>query len=622
MGAAGSARADVFLPADPAPQDARCVSAAGDIVLTVRTDKRGRPIVELSESGSPWQRVAGLSRLAGCPRVAAAADGTVAIAADSRVLVRRPGGRFGAPIAAGRELRPTDLAVASGGWVGVVGTRIREPLVRELVATIVAPDGTSRPAVVERGRSTARVAESFRSPRIGLDASGTATIVWTRFDSMASTYDMRTARATGGGAWGAARSLGDGAAPIHLFPLLGQADVAVAPTGHTLVAWADGKGVRASFDGGPAELLATERDAASPTVALADDGSAVVAYTGRDRRILVSDRSAAAAWSSPHVMSGAVAPVADHRGRPQEVELSSVLAPDGRAVVAWQGAGDVGPRAVAAWRSAGGSWMPAVPLSAITRESDLPWLWLGAAGDPRLVWTERPHLHSRRRLRGARLAADAEAEPSDRTAPIIATRLPARTPRTRTGVVRFRIPVRCSEACDARVRLVDRRSGGEIVGVVRALRADRRTTVRLTPPAYFAVEFLVHERARRPRIEVLVTDRAGNVARRSRTVTVRVVDRPLLSFQVAGDHDFAMFTPAGDRAVGRLVNSLIAALAAGEVDSSRDLRRRYRRGVRSIERAGHEEVLDTAVRDEIFTALQVPLALGGYDAEVVMDEGR
>ena len=344
----------------------------------------------------------------------------------------------------------------------------------------------------------------------------------------------------------------------------------------------------------------------------------MVAYAARGERILASDRGPEAAWSSPQLLSSTLTPTGG-RGEsgPQEVELSSVLAPDGRAVVAWQGAGVIGPRAVAAWRSAGGEWTPAFPLSAITRESDSPWLWLEPTGDPRLLWTETVRYGLGRRLRGARSAPDAEAEPSDHSAPVITTRLPSRTPRTRSGVVRFRIPVRCSEACDARVRLVDRRTGAEMVSVVRNLEADRETTVRLKAPHYFAAQLLLHKRARRPRLEVLVTDRAGNVSRRSRTVTVRVVDRPLLSFQVADDHYFAMFTRAGDRAVGRLVNSLIAALAAGEIENFRDLRHRYRQGVRAIERGGHDEI-DTPVLDEIFTALEVPLAMAGYDAESVM----
>jgi transposase len=102
------------------------------------------------------------------------------------------------------------------------------------------------------------------------------------------------------------------------------------------------------------------------------------------------------------------------------------------------------------------------------------------------------------------------------------------------------------------------------------------------------------------------------VARRTATVRVRVLDRPLRSFRVGARHDFAMFSRAGDRAVGRLVNALIERLAAGA--PFRELVRRYRAGLRTIERR-HPEVRDTAVLDEIQRALEVPLTRAGYDVE-------
>ena len=129
---------------------------------------------------------------------------------------------------------------------------------------------------------------------------------------------------------------------------------------------------------------------------------------------------------------------------------------------------------------------------------------------------------------------------------------------------------------------------------------------------------LLSKGARRPRVEVLVTDRAGNVARIARTVRIPVVDRPILSFRVAPDRYFAMFTRAGDRAVARLVNGLITALGTGEIGNVRDLRERYLRDMRAIEAAGHEDVWDTDVVDEIFTALEVPCAKAGVDAESVV----
>lgn len=324
------------------------------------------------------------------------------------------------------------------------------------------------------------------------------------------------------------------------------------------------------------------------------------------------DRGPGGAWSAPHVLHG--------KGRggtePAEADLASVLTADGRAAVAWDGVGEVGLRVFAASGRPGGAWTAASPLSAITHEATSPSLALGAAGEPRVLWVETVSYSRPPRLRGARLAS-AEAAQGDHVAPVVATRIPARSPRTRTGVVAFRIPVRCSEACDVRVRLIDRRTTFEADAAVRSLPAGRDATVRLTTAGSFSHELLLSPRARRPRIEVLATDRAGNVARAARTVSVRIAPRPLISFRVALDHDFAMFSRAGDRAVARLVNELITGLATGEITRFRDLRRRYQRGRRAIART-HDEIYDTAVQEEVFIALEVPLARAGYDANSVI----
>ena len=101
-----------------------------------------------------------------------------------------------------------------------------------------------------------------------------------------------------------------------------------------------------------------------------------------------------------------------------------------------------------------------------------------------------------------------------------------------------------------------------------------------------------------------------------RQVAVRVIDRPLRSFEVAPDHDFAMFTKAGDRAVAQLVNRMIDAVATGTTE--RALRAMYRSGARAIEHAGHGEIYDTEVGDEIFDAISVPCARRGIDPEAIL----
>jgi hypothetical protein len=367
--------------------------------------------------------------------------------------------------------------------------------------------------------------------------------------------------------------------------------------------------VIAMSDNRAPERVSSQRDAETATVALGDDAAAVIAYGTETGQIVALDRTPTGGWSAPHVLA---APRRGVRSR-----LAVALAPDGRAVVTWMDPGDVGGRIVTASGRAGGGWSAPTPVSAITRDATSLSLSLGAAGDPRVVWVEMVEsIRLAGRVRGARLAAD--AGPVDAVAPHVTARLPKRTPRTVSGRATFRVAMRCSEACDVRVRVLDRRTGAEMGAIARALPGGRRMTAQVRIPRLWANSVLLSKRAQRPRLEVLATDRAGNVARLARTVHIRVVDRPILSFRIAPDHDFAMFTRAGNRAVAQLVNGLITALGTGEIKSFRDLRGRYLRGMRAIEAAGYDEVYDTDVVDEIFSALEVPCAKAGYDAESVV----
>ena len=77
------------------------------------------------------------------------------------------------------------------------------------------------------------------------------------------------------------------------------------------------------------------------------------------------------------------------------------------------------------------------------------------------------------------------------------------------------MPVRCSEACDARLSVRG-------TGVARALPAGRTTTLRFRAPAELGRELRLRPRSHRVRVRLLVTDRAGNVVRSSRVVRVSV----------------------------------------------------------------------------------------------------
>ena len=151
--------------------------------------------------------------------------------------------------------------------------------------------------------------------------------------------------------------------------------------------------------------------------------------------------------------------------------------------------------------------------------------------------------------------------------------------------------------------------------VARSVAAGTRTTVRLRGSSGLAQSLLVRTGDHRLRVRLEVTDAAGNLVRRSARVRVRVLAVPLRSFKVGPRHDFAMFSQAGDRAVGRMVNAMIDGLASGW--SYRTLVREYDKAMTAIERR-FDEVGDTAVRDEIQAALEVPVTRSGYSIEALL----
>ena len=384
----------------------------------------------------------------------------------------------------------------------------------DVVVAVVAPDGSVRRAVLDRAGS--EDTEVFLSvPRIGIDAAGTATAAWPRVreGSRTRSVRLRTARSAGGATWSAPADL-----PTGSTRAAEQVELAVSATGHTLLAWATGRGIQASLDGEPAATLTGERNAGSPAPALADDGSALVAYAAPRRRIMAVDRPAGGGWPAPHRVSGTregrPARFNESAGGPEIADVASVVGADGRAVVAWETYTELGRIAAAAGRL-GGAWSGATAVSRATRWAQSPSLALGAGGAPQLLWEESTSLAHHEQLRGARLVPDAEAPAPDRRAPALSVRFPPRL-RLSHGRIRTRVSLRCSEACDARARLIVH--GSEFAPANRELGARRTSTVAL---ATRADETRRLKRARRLRIAVLVTDAAGNTARRSRALRVR-----------------------------------------------------------------------------------------------------
>jgi hypothetical protein len=261
--------------------------------------------------------------------------------------------------------------------------------------------------------------------------------------------------------------------------------------------------MRASLDDGAPQTVAEVALPSPPAVALADDASAVIAYTA-DAKVFALDRAPDGSWSAPQAI-----------GEEADLELASTLAADGRALVAWTSF----PGAVVAVR-AGGTWTPGQIVSSPVRLADPPVVGLDLAGEPFVLWHEFEQSTFAGRVHGARLGAPS----ADTTAPTLTTRLPDSVKVANSGAFSFTIPLACDEACDVRIDVGSTRPdlpGYDLREL--SLPAGGQATVRIAPSTVDERRNVKAERPARMGITVEAADRAGNLATAS--VTARVQRR-------------------------------------------------------------------------------------------------
>ncbi|WP_028063476.1 hypothetical protein [Solirubrobacter soli] len=579
---AAPARADVFVAADPPParQDTGgCSASQGGVEMTGRYARDGWHI-RVRVAGGPSEPI---KDLRSCPELTVGATGTVVLTTgrygDAGIRVRAPGGAFGAPIKLGSA---PWIATSASGWIAALtGDE----------AITIAPAGT-----IARSKLTAGGDGTFGALRI--DDAGTTTVVWSEDAA------IRTERSAAGGPWVQGRSF----APLEYSYGVDQLDLAVSPNGHTLLTWAVSGNVQASIDGGPAETVTTAAAAGSPRAAINDAGDALIAFGARPGRVLVTTRPAGGTWSPALPVQGMFSAIErnetgeEYEDEPRELELHAVLAPDGRAAVAWEARRRAFFGLVGVGRGVGGGWTASAALSSPLR---LLYVWstgLDATGAPRIDWDEyEDDTRSYTRPRAAVLVPDAAAPPADRTPPEVTVELPTKAPPTRTADLRVRVPVRCSEACDVTL---------SVAGFTDARSLPAGRTVTLTALVH---RLDTHPGNRRLAVRLWAADRAGNVVQRASTLRVRVARHPLRSYKVAPNHDFATCTRGGNRRLAQLVNSIIEGLADHSLANARAIRRAWSRGIAAIERDFPDECLgDTDVREHVYDVLDTPLTLAGY----------
>ena len=245
---AGTARGDVFVPADPPWAGEDCVVAAGDVVAAHASGR-----LQVSVGGGPFLPVEGVD---GCPSLAAADDGTLAIVGSgqepAQMVVGRPGA-FSAPIPLDGLTDSPSLAVGRGGWTAAVWvTRGRRDAAVMLL--VVAPDGRQTRTIIERSLS-----DLVGGPLVGIGPAGDVTVLWSRITRRSSR--LRVARVSAGGA----PVVGDVPGALSARYSGAPFALAVAPGGATLLAWAAEDGVRALEGRGDGQrALRDRRHARSP----------------------------------------------------------------------------------------------------------------------------------------------------------------------------------------------------------------------------------------------------------------------------------------------------------------------------------------------------------------------
>jgi hypothetical protein len=417
------------------------------------------------------QAVLGLGTLRSCPAAAVDASGAAVVAGatrkDVRVVVRDPGGTWGAPIAFPATLgAAVTAAVSARGDVVVAwlewGEDYRTADVR--VARRAAGGAFGEPE---------RIAADFtvEGPMVALTAAGEALLV------VSDETSVRVASAAPGVAFPAPRKL-LGHSSFGYEPAL-----ATTPDGRALLA-APGDGGTTLFDREPGgefvrrPAIPSDGDVA---VALGGDGSALVAWESAGR-VTAMRRAGTGRFGAPLEIQGELPrrPTENSigfystEGPPLEAgRLRVALGADGRGLLTWPGietglqAASLTPERSGDERSARGSDTAEVTtLGSPVRPAAGMTPLLLAGGTRAVAWTDGNAIESSPPYSGRlHLALDGAADAPVPAAP----KLTAGAPRDRTlrPIQPLVLPFRCSAACDVR-GYINGRSGGPSVALSKA----------------------------------------------------------------------------------------------------------------------------------------------------------
>jgi hypothetical protein len=509
-------------------------------------------LLRVSAGGVSVAGTARLGILDECPAVAADPSGHAIVAGAARrrgfrgvirAALAEPGGGFGAPvdIASARSSQTTvAAAVSPRGDAVVAWTVVRytgrrgPPDGRTRVIAALRPAGGTfgAPQPLTPWRNSSFL--SLARVSAGMDASGRATVAWMQpIPARRNIPGLSTVEA-------AAAAPGERLGPAQVLTRRTQDTrrlaLSVAPDGRALLAH-DGQGMIQVFEraGGGSEFARVLRlrrrrgfsEWQQPDVALAPDGSGLVAWAGRQeevsRDVFVASRRGAGPWTAPAVLqrsrdddssfgeAGVI--LISSGGRPSPPEDSdntgvrAAIGPDGRYLVSWGAERrlPLGDRHLAPRMSRGQAGdPPSRPETAgcACRSINGAAPVVAAGGELLLAYTDNVTTMFDFGLEVARRSGRLHlASPGPRGLEPAPPRLRVRAPRAMTLGYgnRLRVRVGCNRACDLRAYVVGGRdrARGVAIGTLREAGSARlaikpSSEGHLAPPAGGRARVVVH----------------------------------------------------------------------------------------------------------------------------------
>lgn len=296
---------------------------------------------------------------------------------------RPVGGTWGAPvdIAAGRTIFFPQVAVAPSGSATVVWRRVETD--RSTVQAATRTAGAWSAPVDLSTDTSIDLSQRPDVPQVDVDAAGTATVTWSRFEAPGGQpfrYTAQSATLAADGTWSTPVDLSPAGSPAR------TTDVAVDLAGNATATWVAGSTVQAANRpaGGtwsvPTELSTTAGLRANPRVVVDPAGTATAvwgSFAGGAYGVQTASRPLGGGWAAAIDLA---------RG---EVFDTPAIAVDRRGVATavWQQHDGSGWIVTTANRAVGGAWSAPVSLSTPERDSWDPQVGVDPSGTATALWS-------------------------------------------------------------------------------------------------------------------------------------------------------------------------------------------------------------------------------------------